>query len=142
MKQNKSFAAALIAAVGSFLLIPLSFYWFFVALEGVSSREPLIYIVFIALFAVNLAVFVMETIAACRLAKGKEVPKAYSIVAMVLNGLMVVLALMNLVVLSLDFGTFDLEVILMLCLYSLPYVFCGAANGVSLAFKLVDMLRK
>ena len=143
MNQNKNFVASLIAAVGSFMLLPLSFYWFYSSFEGLSAREPLIWIVFFALFLVNLAVFVTETVATIRLAKGKQNHKAFSIVTMVLNGLFVVLAIVNLIVLFVaEFGGFNFEVFIILCMYYLTYVFCAAANGTSLAFKLVDMLKK
>ena len=142
MDKNRNFVASLVAAVGTFMLLPLSFYWFFVALEEVGGRNKFFYIVFIALFVLALAVFVMETIAAIRHAKGKSVSKVYSIITMVLNALLVVLTIVNLVILLLDFGGFDFEVVIILCMYYLTYVFSAAANGVSFAYKLIEMLKK
>ena len=142
MEQKRSFVASLVAAVGSFMLLPLSFYWFFVALEEVGGRNSFFYVAFMVMFVLALAIFVTETIAAIRLAKGKTVSKVYSVVTMALNALLVVFAIINLVILLIDFGGFNFEIFIMLCMYYLAYVFAAATSGVSFAYKLIEMLKK
>ena len=74
--------------------------------------------------------------------KGKEMGKVYNIITMVLNALFAVLALVVLVLLLVDFGAFDFEVFVILCMYFLPVLFAGAANGTAFGFKLFNLLKK
>lgn len=139
MNQNKNFAASLMASVGSFVALPLTFYWAFTALEAFERGVNFLYIAFIAMFVLAVAVLVMETVA---MARGKEMGKVYNMVAMVLNALFAVLSLVVLVLLLVDFGAFDFEVFYILCMYYLPVLFAGAANGTAFGFKLFNMLKK
>ena len=143
MNKNKSFVASIIAAIGSFMLLPLSFYWFFISLEEVGGRNTFFYVVFIALFILTLTTFVIETIVAIRLAKGKKVCKTYLIITMIINVLFVAFAITNLVILMLDISkVFYFEVILRLCWFYGAYIFASATSGASFAYKLVEMLKK
>ena len=142
MEQKRSFVASLVAAVGSFMLLPPAFSWFFVALEEVGGRNAFFYVAFMVMFVLALAIFVTETIAAIRLAKGKSVSKVYSVVTMALNALLVVFAIINLVILLINFGGFNFRMLIDLCLSYVVYVFAAATSGVSFAYKLIEMLKK
>lgn len=139
MNSNKNFVASLIAAVGSFVALPLAFYWFFVGIEELGDGFNFLMVALMALFVLAVAVLAMETVA---LILGDKLGKVYNIITIVLNALFVVLSIVALVFLIIDFGMFDFEVFVILCMYFLPVFFAAAANGVACGFKLFDIFKK
>lgn len=138
----KKFASSLMAGIGAFLAIPNLIYWGYVAFESFSRRVEFLYIAFIMLFVLALAIFVTETISAIKLSKGKEMGKVYNIITMVLNAVFAVLSLVAFVLIMVDFGEFNLEVYMIMNLYFFTVVLGAAANATAFGFKLHEMLSK
>jgi len=142
MNSNKNFVASLIASVGSFVALPLTFYWFFMGIESLSSGFNFLLVALIVLFVLAVAIIAMETVALILSKKGKELGKVYDIITMVLNALFAVLSIVVLVLLVIDFEGFNFEIFTILCMYFLPVLFAGAANGTAFGFKLFNLLKK
>lgn len=141
MSQNRNFISALIAAVATFVVLPFTFYQFYGVLKY-SDSVSFFYVLLIPLFVVCVAVFVVETIALVKLAKGKEVNGIYNIVRMVLDALFAVLALVIIIKEIADIGTINGEILLSL-LGSLGVIlFAAGATGTSFGFTLYGTLKK
>lgn len=142
MNSNKNFVASLIASVGSFVALPLSFYWFFTAIQSFEYGFEFLYLIFMLLFVLAVAIIAMETVALALSKKGKDLGKVYNIIVMVLNALFAVLAIIALILIMIDFEGFNFEIFTILCMYFLPVLFAGAANGTAFGFKLFNLLKK
>lgn len=142
MNSNKNFVASLIASVASFVALPLSFYWFYTAIEMISSGFSFLILVLMILFALAVAIIAMETVALVLGKKGKELGFVYNLIVMILNALFTVLAIVAFILFIVDFGAFDFEVFVIFCMYFLPVLFAGAANGTAFGFKLFNLLKK
>lgn len=142
MNQNRNFVASLIAAVGAFVLMPMSVYYMYYIFNNSHIDFDFI-LTFVALI-IAVAVFVTETIATIKFAKGKEVSKAFNIARLVLNAVLAVAALVILImtiVNYLGYG-FSFASIFFILAECGVIVCAGAASATAFGFKLKDMLNK
>lgn len=139
MNQNRNFVASLIAAVGAFVLMPMSVYYMYYIFNNSHIDFDFI-LTFVALI-IAVAVFVTETIATIKFAKGKEVSKAFNIARLVLNAVLAVAALIVIIYFIAHYG-FDISIISGLLVEYSAFIVAAATNGTAFGFKLKDMLNK
>lgn len=138
MNQNRNFVASLIAAVGAFALLPFALY---ICFNITSISFNFANIITLLTCALAIAVFVTETIATIKFAKGKEVSKAFNIARLVLNAVLAVAALIVIIYFIAHYG-FDISIISGLLVEYGAFIVAAATNGTAFGFKLKDMLNK
>lgn len=143
MKQNKNFAASLIATVGAFMLLPVALFWFANMMETFSrGKVQFISILLVLICLLVVAVFVTETIYAIKARKENGVSKVYNLVTMILNAVLAVLCLIFVIYMMVEMGGFDFEGFIQLCPYYFVFLWGAASFGTAFGFKLYAMLKK
>lgn len=138
MNQNRNFVASLIASVGALALLPFALY---ICFNVTDISLNFVNIITLLVCALAIAVFVTETIATIKLAKGKDVSKVFNIVRLVLNVVLAVAALVVIIYYIAKYG-FNISILSGILLEYGAFIVVAATNGTAFGFKLKDMLSK